>query len=112
MGARSGLSVDQRASIYCIKHGHSRLHDHFFGYHYCARCGAQLGDSLGGVYNDPDGVYVHHMHLFAHDKEALKGMRGCKCPENAEKLTKQDFVYVKQWNRWGFEQRPPWRSKG
>jgi len=52
------------------------------------------------------------MHLFAHDKEALKRIRGCKCPENAEKLTKQDFVYVKQWNRWGFEQRPPWRSKG
>src|SRR5947209_4685007 len=102
------LTDDQRRRIYCVKHGHSRLRDYCFGYHHCARCGQMLGDSLGGAYSDDSAVYVSHVHAFTHEK---KRARDCRCPENAKKLRKSDFVLVPQWNAWGEEQRPPWRKK-
>lgn len=106
------LTLDQKRSIYCIKHGHSRLRDHFFGYHYCCRCREQLGDSLAGAYRSDDGVYVHHMHVMTHGTAGERQrMRECPCVENAKKLTKRDFVMVSQWNSWGYEQRPPWRKR-
>jgi hypothetical protein len=107
MAKAKTLTIEQKRSIFCVKHGHSKLRDHFFGYHYCCRCGQQLGDSLGSVYSDDSAVYVHHMHV------ATKGetMRGCDCPERAKKLKKIDFMLVPQWNGFGFEQRPPWRQK-
>lgn len=105
------LTDEQKRKIYCVKHGHSHLMDHFFGYHYCARCGEQLGDSLGGVYANPDAVYVHHMHVFTYDKARFEEFKGCHCPENALMLTDQDFALVPQWNSWGYEQRPPWRKQ-
>ncbi len=106
------LTDDQIRRIYCVKHGHSRLMDAFFCYHYCARCGDQLGDSLGGVYRNDAAVYVHHMHVFTHGtKEEFAQMRGCTCPENAKTLTEKDFALVPQWNGMGYEQRPPWRKK-
>jgi hypothetical protein len=112
MSSETKLTPEQRRRIFCVKHGHSRLRDHFFGYHYCARCGDQLGDSLGGAYRDDSGVYVHHMHVITHgtDKERRE-IRECPCAENAKKLTKRDFVMVPQWNSWGYEQRPPWRKR-
>lgn len=106
------LDDQQKRQIFCIKNGHSRLLDHFFGYHYCCRCGDQLGDSLGSIYKNDEAVYVHHMHVATHGtKDEFKKLRGCHCPENAKKLTKRDFAMVPQWSSWGYEQRPPWREK-
>lgn len=70
-----------------------------------------MGDSLGGSYSDSEGVYIDHMHRFTHNKEEFARVRGCHCPENANKLTKRDFVWVDQWNVFGYEQRPPWRTR-
>lgn len=101
------LSEEQKRRIFCVKNGHSRLLDAFFGYHYCARCREQLGDSIGGAYSNKDAVYVSHMNSFAKGKP----IKGCPCPENAKKLAKVDFTLTPQWNSWGIEQRPPWRTK-
>lgn len=106
---KPALSREQTVAIFCVKNGHSKLRDFFFGYHYCVRCGDQLGDSLGSIYGgEPGTVYVHHMHVFTKDGTRYAG---CECPENAKKLTKRDYAHVAQWNSWGFEQRPPWREK-
>ena len=37
-----------RATV-CAWVGHSRCATAFLGYQYCARCGEQIGDALGGV---------------------------------------------------------------
>lgn len=108
---KKALTDEQRRRIFCVKHGHSRLRDHFMGYHHCCRCGDQLGDSWGGAYRDDTGVYIHHMHVFTHERAKFQTLRGCKCPTNAEALTAKDFKLVPQWSGWGYEQRPPWRQK-
>lgn len=73
-------SDEQRNSIICSLIGHSKIQTTCFGYFYCARCGDQLGDTLGGVYPDAESnVIVGH---------------GCKqCKENYEKLTWRDKLY-------------------
>ncbi len=86
------LTLEQKRSIYCVKNGHSRLRTFCFGYHYCARCGDQLGDSLGGAYQAADEtVYLSH----------LKGekMSGCFCRENVKKLRRADLALVPAENR-------------
>ena len=51
----------QRNDIACALIGHSHILTHSFGYWYCARCGAQVGDSIGGIYRPPDdAVLVGH----------------------------------------------------
>lgn len=85
--ATKKLTLEQRRAIYCVKNGHSRLRTFCFGYHHCARCGQQLGDSLGGAYTAADGtVYLSH----------LKGkkMDGCPCRENVKKLRRSDLALV------------------
>ena len=45
----------------CSLLGHSRISTVCFGYRYCARCGDQLGDSLGSTDNGlPKAVIVNH----------------------------------------------------
>jgi hypothetical protein len=44
--------------IFCAIFRHSNIETFCFGYHYCARCNEQLGDSLGGAYRNPNGVFV------------------------------------------------------
>ena len=36
----------------CALIGHSNIHDYWFGYHYCGRCGTQVGDSLSSYYRN------------------------------------------------------------
>ena len=50
----AGLAEETQRKMVCALVGHSRLLTHFFGYHYCARCEAQVGDSLGGAFQDRD----------------------------------------------------------
>lgn len=99
-------SLEVRRRVYCARHGHSKVHDFFFGYHYCARCEAQLGDSLGGFYQDDEAVLVHHANVFV-----LNGTRyeGCHCPENTKKLTKHDLALLPKYNSYGCMMRPPWK---
>lgn len=40
------------AAIFCAAFRHSNVETHCFGYHYCARCSAQVGDSLAGAYSN------------------------------------------------------------
>jgi hypothetical protein len=51
------LSQEQKAQIYCVKHGHAKYVTAFMGYVHCGRCGQQIGDSLGGIF-DFDGYAV------------------------------------------------------
>lgn len=44
--------------IFCAIFRHSRIQDECFGYFTCGRCGAQLGDALGGVYPAASKVVV------------------------------------------------------
>lgn len=52
-----GLRGQQRTSVCCGLLGHSRIQKTFFGYWNCARCGQQVGDSLGGAYSGK-GVFL------------------------------------------------------
>lgn len=75
-----------RAAAVCGLVGHSRLRTFCFGYHYCGRCDAQLGDSLGGAYV-AKGVVVE-----CHGK-GIK-LEGCDCREVAKTLTWRDTLLV------------------
>ena len=60
----------------CIWMGHSNVLEGCFGYMSCARCGEQLGDSLGGAYRNSRCAIVGH---------------NCKtCRANYKKLTWRD----------------------
>ena len=70
------ISDEQRKEAACSLIGHSRIITQFFGYIYCARCSAQIGDSLGGYFDGSKSVIV------GHDCDT--------CRENAKTLTWQD----------------------
>lgn len=46
--------------IFCVFWGHSKIIDTFLGYVYCARCGEQIGDCLGGYFNGDGYAIVGH----------------------------------------------------
>lgn len=52
-----GLDGAERNAVVCALVGHSGIQTACFGYYFCARCGAQVGDTLAGAY-DPSGVVV------------------------------------------------------
>ena len=54
------LTHQQQASIYCIKHGHASYIWNFFGYVHCGRCGSQIGDRLGGIFDISSMMIVGH----------------------------------------------------
>jgi ribosomal protein L37AE/L43A len=69
-----------RNLVVCAILGHSKIQTHFLGYYYCARCGAQVGDTLGGSYDNSGVVIVGH---------------GCdKCKENFQETTWKDRVFA------------------
>jgi hypothetical protein len=45
--------VSKLKAIICAVLRHSNIETFCFGYHYCGRCGTQLGDSLAGAYSNP-----------------------------------------------------------
>lgn len=101
-------ALAKKRRIFCATHGHSRLRDFFFGYHYCARCGDTLGDSLGSMYSDSEAVFIHHMYLWTAEG---KRANGCTCPENAKNLRRKDFAHVQKYNSLGYPMRPPWDKR-
>lgn len=54
------LDDDTRKAVTCALVGHSAIVTTFFGYIYCARCGEQLGDMLGGCASLEKNVVVGH----------------------------------------------------
>ena len=51
----------QTKSIVCGLIGHSRIQTHCFGYYYCGRCSAKLGDSLASIYPGAEvAVIIEH----------------------------------------------------
>lgn len=56
----TGLSGDEAKAVVCALVGHSNIETTCFGYHYCGRCDAQIGDTLAGIYTNPDVVIVGH----------------------------------------------------
>ena len=69
-------TLEVKRKVYCARHGHSNVETMCFGYHYCGRCGDQVGDSLGGCYQNENACVVGH---------------NCPiCKDNARKLTSRD----------------------
>ena len=68
--------MEKLKHVFCALFGHSNIITTFFGYVYCARCGDQIGDSLGGYYENTGAVIIGH---------------NCpKCKANYAKLTWRD----------------------
>ena len=55
-----GLNGGQRRSVICSLVGHSKVIETCFGYVHCARCDAQIGDTLCGVFDGDGCVIVDH----------------------------------------------------
>lgn len=52
--------MDIIRKAFCATYGHSNIVENCFRYRYCARCGEQVGDSLGGYYRNPNEVIIGH----------------------------------------------------
>ncbi len=74
-------SDEQRNQVVCSLIGHSKIQTVCFGYHYCGRCGAQVGDTLGSIYPDADQAVV-------------VGHNCDRCRENFKALTWRDKVFA------------------
>ena len=74
--ALGDIEEKQKKEIVCSFIGHSNIVTGCFGYIYCGRCEAQVGDALGGYYRNNNAVQVGH---------------NCEtCRENYKKLTWKD----------------------
>ena len=58
IAALGDITEDQRNAIVCSLIGHSKIQTFCFGYYSCARCGTQLGDSLGSSYPSASEVVI------------------------------------------------------
>lgn len=52
-------AAEKARAIFCAAFRHSRISTSFFGYQYCGRCGAQVGDTLASIGN-PGCVFLKH----------------------------------------------------
>lgn len=75
------LATAERNAVVCAMIGHSSIISMCFGYVHCGRCGEQIGDRLGGVFDTTNSVLIGH---------------NCEtCQENYKKLTWEDKLYSK-----------------
>ena len=73
LAALGQVEEAQKKAVACALVGHSKIQTHFWGYFCCARCGEQVGDSLGGAYKPTDVVIVGHDCATCHTNyDALK----------------------------------------
>lgn len=56
----SKMTQQQKAEIYCVKHGHADYVWLFWGYVHCGRCGTHIGDRLAGVFDLKGCIVVGH----------------------------------------------------
>jgi hypothetical protein len=68
-----GLPSDIQKATACALVGHSRIQTQFFGYFYCARCEAKVGDSLASVYPEASSVVIvgHDCPVCRHNAKTL-----------------------------------------
>lgn len=71
----------QRNELVCTLIGHSKICTTFFGYRYCGRCEAQLGDNLGSI-------------DFGAKKAVIVGHSCEVCQANYKLCTWKDKLYV------------------
>lgn len=55
-----GLKPEQAKAVVCALVGHSRIVTMCMGYVHCARCEAQIGDTIGGASTTKENVIVGH----------------------------------------------------
>ncbi len=80
LAALGEITEPERNRITCALIGHSRIVTYCFGYVSCARCGDQIGDTLGGMTSLEHSVVVGH---------------ACDiCRANYQKLDWQDKLFV------------------
>jgi hypothetical protein len=58
--ARKADDIATRRRVYCARNGHTKIITMCFGYVHCARCEAQIGDTLGSTFDTTDCVVVGH----------------------------------------------------
>lgn len=81
LGSIPYSSIEQRNKIVCALIGHSKISTYCFGYRYCGRCGALVGDSLGGSdYGKLKAVIIGHICSL--------------CKKNYKMCTWKDKLYV------------------
>ncbi len=62
-------------SVVCALIGHSAIQTSCFSYYYCGRCGDQVGDRLGSVYDPSDVVIIGHNCDICHSNYKKLGWR-------------------------------------
>lgn len=55
-----GLPSETQRAVVCALVGHSRIKDTGFGYVYCGRCEAEVGDTLVAAYSIKEDVMIGH----------------------------------------------------
>jgi len=75
------LPAEQKKEIVCSLIGHSKIVDTCFGYIYCGRCNAQVGDSLAGFFDGSKSVIIGH--------------KCDQCVKNYKAMTWEDKYLVK-----------------
>lgn len=85
IAALGGISDEQKRSVVCSLIGHSHVIDMCFGYVSCARCNAQIGDTLAGAFDTTGHVVVGHR---------AEGAPCSTCLANYKKLRWQDKVFL------------------
>lgn len=75
------VDAQTRNAVVCAMVGHSKIQTACFGYYTCGRCGAQVGDSLGGVYPGAESAVV-----IGHNCD--------KCRQNFKACTWKDLVFA------------------
>lgn len=60
LSALGNISDGQRKAVACSLIGHSKIVTTFFGYVYCGRCDAQIGDTLAGSFDLRERVVSGH----------------------------------------------------
>jgi hypothetical protein len=76
--------VGRKRKVVCALIGHSRVVEYCFGYVTCARCGAQVGDTLAGP-SMSGHVFLTHLG---------RSIPECDCYEVLAKLTWKDRMML------------------
>lgn len=81
MASKKQDSLEIRRRVYCARHGHSRVSTYCFGYRYCARCEAQVGDNLASIDGGAETAVI-----VGHNCET--------CRENSKALLEGDLALL------------------
>ena len=89
------LKLQQKAQIYCVKHGHADYVWMFFGYVHCGRCGEQIGDRLASVFDTTNKILIGHKCKTCHKLEKKLSLLDKKILNKLKKDKDEFFDYEK-----------------